>query len=199
MSANRPGFVVGSCVGRYRQFILVFCFLAILAAGAEISGLREHFSLALLQHQLARNQVSGVALFVVLFALGNLIQIPGWIFLASAVLVFGRTTGGLLTYLAAVVSCAFTFLTIRYIGGDALRQLESKLAVRLLSRLHTRPILIIATLRTLFQTLPALNYTLALSGIGFRRYMAGTLIGLPLPIAAYCLFFDYLLVLARHM
>jgi uncharacterized membrane protein YdjX (TVP38/TMEM64 family) len=50
----------------------------------------------------------------------------------------------------------------------------------------------VVLLRTLFQTLPALNYTLAMSGIGFRKYMAATLVGLPLPIAVYCLFFDYL-------
>jgi len=47
-------------------------------------------------------------------------------------------------------------------------------------------------LRTLFQTVPALNYTLALSGVRYRDYLVGTLLGLPLPIAAYCLFFDYL-------
>jgi uncharacterized membrane protein YdjX (TVP38/TMEM64 family) len=47
----------------------------------------------------------------------------------------------------------------------------------------------------LFQTLPALNYALALSGVRFRTYAAGTLLGLPLPIMAYCLFFDYLALL----
>jgi uncharacterized membrane protein YdjX (TVP38/TMEM64 family) len=50
----------------------------------------------------------------------------------------------------------------------------------------------VALLRTLFQTAPALNYALAMSGIEFRRYLAGTLIGLPLPIALYCIFFDVL-------
>ena len=48
----------------------------------------------------------------------------------------------------------------------------------------------IVFVRMLFQTLPALNYTLAMSGVRFRTYLAGTLLGLPLPIAAYCLFFD---------
>ncbi len=43
-----------------------------------------------------------------------------------------------------------------------------------------------------FQTVPALNYTLALSGIRFRDCLVGTLLGLPLPNAACCLFFDYL-------
>jgi len=44
----------------------------------------------------------------------------------------------------------------------------------------------------LFQTAPAVNYALAMSGIRFRSYLIGTLIGLPLPIAAYCIFFDVL-------
>jgi uncharacterized membrane protein YdjX (TVP38/TMEM64 family) len=47
-------------------------------------------------------------------------------------------------------------------------------------------------LRILFQTVPALNYALALSGIRFRQYLTGTLLGLPLPIALYCVFFEYL-------
>jgi uncharacterized membrane protein YdjX (TVP38/TMEM64 family) len=47
-------------------------------------------------------------------------------------------------------------------------------------------------LRILFQTVPALNYALALSGIRFRQYLTGTLLGLPLPIALYCVIFEYL-------
>lgn len=55
-----------------------------------------------------------------------------------------------------------------------------------------------AVLRLVFQTAPALNYTLALSGISFREYMIGSLIGLPLPIFIYILFFDQLLALSGH-
>ena len=43
----------------------------------------------------------------------------------------------------------------------------------------------------MFQTVPALNYALALSGVRFDTYMIGSLLGLPLPITLYCLFFDY--------
>ena len=46
-----------------------------------------------------------------------------------------------------------------------------------------------------FQTVPALNYAFALVGVRLRRYLLGTLLGLPLPIALYCLFFAQL---ARH-
>ncbi|MEO8409766.1 MAG: VTT domain-containing protein, partial [Propionivibrio sp.] len=127
-----------------------------------------------------------------LFALGNLIQIPGWVFLAAAVLTLGRGWGGLATYLAASVSCALTFFAIRLVGGDALRELKSTTAKQILARLDEHPLRSVIILRILFQTVPALNYALALSGIRFRPYMTGTLIGLPLPIALYCVFFDYL-------
>ena len=38
--------------------------------------------------------------------------------------------------------------------------------------------------------MPALNYTLALSGVRRRDYLLGSLLGLPLPLLVYCFFFD---------
>jgi uncharacterized membrane protein YdjX (TVP38/TMEM64 family) len=177
---------------RYRRLLFVLLFFAVLFVGAQWSGLRQHFSLPFLRQTLSDNPATGLVVFVLLFTLGNLIQVPGWIFLASAVLVLGKVAGGLETYLAASVSCAFTFVAVRWLGGDAVRNLSNPWARRLVTQLHSHPMRNVVLLRTLFQTLPALNYTLAMSGIGFRKYMAATLVGLPLPIAVYCLFFDYL-------
>jgi uncharacterized membrane protein YdjX (TVP38/TMEM64 family) len=100
--------------------------------------------------------------------------------------------GGAATYVAAVTSCAFTFVTIRALGGDALRLVKNRVAIRILCELDAHPIGSIALLRILFQTMPALNYALAMSGIEFRTYLIGTLVGLPLPIGLYCIFFDTL-------
>jgi uncharacterized membrane protein YdjX (TVP38/TMEM64 family) len=157
----------------------------------QFTGFRQNFSVPFLRQTLLENQWEGLSLFVLLFALGNLAQVPGWIFLASAVLVLGKLNGGLATYLAASISCAVTFLSVRLVGGDSVQQLRGKLAKRLLSRLHEHPIRNVILLRTIFQTLAALNYALAMSGISFRQYMVATLLGLPMPIAAYCLLFDY--------
>ena len=180
---------------RYRQLLTVVLFLAILFAAFEFSGLREQFSLDFLRYRIFEHKLGGLLIFVLLFCLGNLIQIPGWLFLAAAVLALGKVWGGVATYIAASISCAFTFLVIRQIGGDALRKLDSRIAVRLLGQLDARPVRSILVLRILFQTVPALNYSLALSGVGFRDYLIGTLLGLPLPIFLYCLFFDYLAML----
>ena len=177
---------------RYQRLLGVALFLAILLILFQESGLRDHFSLSFMRELILRHRAGGLVLFVVLFALGNLIQIPGWIFLAAAVLALGRLWGGAVTYVAAVASCIFTFVTIRALGGDALRLLENRVAVRILRELDAHPVTSVALLRILFQTVPALNYALALSGIRFRDYLVGTLIGLPAPIAVYCLFFDFL-------
>jgi uncharacterized membrane protein YdjX (TVP38/TMEM64 family) len=176
--------------GRYARIVLVLLFVAFLLVLVQVSGLRQSFNVAFLRQTLSENRWEGLALFVILFSLGNLAHIPGWIFLASAVLVLGKLGGGLVTYAAACVSCAFTFLSVRLVGGNAVAQLRGKLATRLLSQLHAHPIRNVILLRTFFQTLATLNYTLALSGLGFRPYMVATLLGLPIPIAAYCLLFD---------
>lgn len=179
-------------MGTYSRIIALVLFLGLLLVAGELSGLRARLDLAYLHQILLDNKLTGLSLFALMFALGNLIQIPGWIFLAAAVLALGRTAGGIATYIAACFSCAVTFFIIRHIGGDALRQIPGRTAARILDQLNAYPVRSIVLLRILFQTLPAINYALALSGVGFPRYMLGTLLGLPLPIAAYCVFFDYL-------
>ncbi len=177
---------------RYKRLFAVAAFLIVLLAVFEFSGLRANFNLVYLHQKFQDNELTGLLIFVALFALGNLIQIPGLVFLAAAVLALGEVWGGVATYMAAVVSCVFTFWVIRLLGGNALREIEGKWPRRLLAGLDAHPVKSVALLRVLLQTVPALNYALALSGVKFRNYLIGTLIGLPLPIAFYCIFFDYI-------
>ena len=177
-------------VRRQQRLLLVLALVAVLLLLAHVSGLRDSLTLANLRQLLAQHQLDGLLIFVAMFVLGNLMHVPGVVFMAAAVLVLGRLSGGLATYLAALTSCMVTFLVVRTIGGDALQRLRHPWAVRLLRRLHLSPIRNIVLLRTVFQTLPALNYSLALSGVGLRRYFVGTALGLPLPIALYCSLFD---------
>jgi len=177
---------------RYKRLLGVGLFIVVIVTIFEVSGVRDHLSLAFIQQVILQHQIGGLILFIALFSLGNLIQIPGWLFLAAAVFALGRLWGGVVTYAAAVASCLVTFLMIRALGGDALRLLKNGLAIRILRKLDDHPIASVALLRTLFQTAPALNYALAMSGIRLRSYLTGTLVGLPAPIALYCIFFDVL-------
>lgn len=156
----------------------------------ELSGLRKHFSLIMLREQFQTHMVQGALVFIVLFALANLAHFPGVLLLTSAVLTLGTTGGALLTYVAAVISCAVTYFVIRAIGADALRHINNRHAALLLHQLHTHPVRSVALLRVIMQTLPTLNCALALSGVHFRHYMIGTIVGLPVPIVLYAIFFD---------
>ena len=106
-SVARPGLFKNwlSVVGLIISSGGLFAFFLLFAI-FELSGVRDHFNLEFIRDLILHHRLSGLALFVVLFSLGNLIQIPGWIFLAAAVLTLGRMWGGIVTYVAAVVSCA---------------------------------------------------------------------------------------------
>lgn len=184
---------LGVLLRKYQRLIAVLIFLALALLFFEVSGLRQGFNLTNLRETLSENIVSGSILFILLFCAGNLIQIPGWLFLVAAVLTLDELWGGVLTYIAAVIACMVTYWLIKTLGGDALRQLESPIAKRMFSHLDEYPLRSQMVLRTIFQTAPALNYSLALSRVPTREYFLAVLLGLPLPIMLYCVGFELLI------
>ena len=171
---------------------LVLLLLLLVWAVFERLGLRSQISVVNLRQSFEQHWLLGLASFALLFALGNLVHIPGWVFLAAAVLALGRTWGALATYVAACLSCLTTFLVVRLVGANALRSMNGRTARRLFARLDAHPVRSVFVLRLMFQTLPALNCALALSGVSLGAYMLGTVLGLPLPILAMTVFFDAL-------
>ncbi len=166
--------------------------ITILTLVFELSGLRANFSVENLRNLIEANPIQGTIIFMGLFALGNIVQVPGWIFLAAAVITLGKINGGLVTYAAAIASCLITYSLVRTVGKDALRGMQSPLAIGIFNKLDRHPIMSIILLRTFFQTVPVLNYSLAMAGIRYRDYLLGTVLGLPFPILLYCVFFDFL-------
>ena len=175
---------------RYQRLLYVLAFLAILFAAFQFSGLRGQISLANVREQLQAHPRTGLAIYVLLFSLGNMVQIPGTVFISAAILALGPLWGGLYTYVASNVSAVVTFYSIRLIGGNALHSIERPFMQRILKRLANHPIQTVFIARICFQSLPALNYALAMSGVKLRHLVAGTLLGMPLFIVIYCVFFD---------
>ncbi len=173
-----------------KKLLYIVAFFVALYLMMEISGLRSQIAPGAIKEIFLRHTVLGLFFFCLAYSVGNLVYIPGWIFLVGAVLALGKEWGGRASFLAALCSASISFVIIRSVGGTALRSLNNKWADRIFSHLDQRPIISVAILRLLFQTLPAINYALALTDLRFRHYMIGTLIGLPLPIFLYCYFFE---------
>ncbi|MGM9485483.1 TVP38/TMEM64 family protein [Roseateles sp. NT4] len=184
---------VASSHSRWR-WLAVLAFVALLWAAVEVTGLRQQISLQAVREGFDHHRVWGMVAFTAMFVLANLVHIPGGFFLAAAVLALGPVWGALTTYVAACIACTVTFVVVRALGADALRELDNRLARRLFARLDAHPVRSVVMLRTVFHSVPALNYTLALSGVKLRDYVIGTLLGLPLPILVITALFDTLAV-----
>jgi uncharacterized membrane protein YdjX (TVP38/TMEM64 family) len=172
------------------RLILVGLLLAALFVIAKVTGITEHVTVASLREWMAAAGAWGVVLFVVVFLVGELLQVPGLIFVAAAVLSYGQVEGGVLSYLTAILSVGFSFVVVRTVGGKALGGLDKPWIQKVLARLDDRPIATIAILRVVLIMSPPLNYALALTRVKLSTYMIGSAIGLIPPILAFVVFFE---------
>jgi uncharacterized membrane protein YdjX (TVP38/TMEM64 family) len=131
--------------------------------------------------------------FTVVFSVGQLLRVPSFVFVASAVAVYGRNSGILVALLGSLISALVSFTLIRAIAGRPLTDIPRPFIQRVLRNIDSRPVLTVALLRLVFQTAPPLNYALALTGIRWRDNLVGSALGLPLPIFMMSLFFDWAL------
>ncbi|HEY8514897.1 MAG TPA: VTT domain-containing protein [Candidatus Binatia bacterium] len=154
------------------------------------SGVTESLTPESLRAMFAGAGVLGVVLFVAAFSVGMLAQLPGLLFVAVAVLAYGREMGAVVALGGAVIAASVSFVVVRRFGGKALTELESPFVRRWLARLDDRPLSSVILLRVVFGVAPFLNYALALSSLGFRDYLIGSIIGMALPIAVAALVVD---------
>lgn len=180
LPAARPGLRLAA-IGA----IVVVVFIA-----GRASGLTDAISPESVRALLAGAGVFGVLAFVVVFSLGLLAQLPGLLFIAVAVLAYGRELGALVALGGSIVAVSVSFFVVRRFGGRALAELKSPFLQRMLSQLDTRPLRSVIVLRAVFGVAPPLNYALALSSLGFRDYLIGSAIGMAAPIIVAAVVLD---------
>lgn len=178
---------------RYRGLIVMVALLAIFVA-AILSGAFKDVDPEQIRQTVVDAGPWGVLLFILLFTLGELVHIPGMVFIAGGVLAYGRTGGFAVGLLGAVFSVAVSFLLVRAFGGQALHKIKYKRVQQILSKLDERPVGTVFVLRSVLWLAPALNFALAMSRVRFRDYLIGSTLGLLIPIAGVVLFFEQALV-----
>jgi len=178
---------------RFWRLAALIAVTVVLVALGKSSGLGAYFSADGLRSLTHAAGVWGPILFVLVFCVGELVHVPGVVFVAAAVLAYGRAGGGALAFAGAVVAVSVSFVIVRGIGGKPLAAIRWPLARRILSGLEERPVRTILVLRLLLWMAPQLNYALALSNVRFRSYVVGTALGLIAPITGLVLLSDQVL------
>jgi uncharacterized membrane protein YdjX (TVP38/TMEM64 family) len=176
------------------RLVAVAALLGGLFVIAKTTGVTDQVTVENMRGWMADAGGWGVLLFVVIFLVGELMQVPGLIFVAAAVLSYGRFWGGGLSYITAVLSVCFSFVVVRTVGGKALGEIKQAWVRKALAKLDTHPIKTVAVLRTVLIMSPPLNYALALTNMKFRDYLIGSAVGLVPPILVFVIFFDQLMV-----
>lgn len=155
-------------------------------------GLTDFLTTEKLTFLLRENLLVSSFIFILLFCIANLLYIPGWIIISAPILVLPTTSAYFLILIGAICACCSSYFLISYFGRGLLNELNNKYANKALQKLEHRPLTTILILRVLMQTNPALNYTLSMSKVRFKDYFLGTALGLPLPVAIYCIFYDFI-------
>lgn len=160
----------------------------------HVTGLTESVTVDNLRGWMQEAGAWGIVLFVAIFLIGELVHVPGLVFVAAGVLTYGRLEGGMLGFLTALLSVSFSFAVVRGVGGKAMAEIKWNWVKRILAKLDDHPIKTVAALRMILCLAPPLNYALALSNIRFRDYLIGSTLGLIPPVALFVVFFDQAMV-----
>ena len=158
---------------------------------AKVTGVSERLTPESIRGFMEGAGVLGFVLFLGVFAVGELVHVPGVFFVAAAILAYGRGVGGVAAYAGAVLSVIVSFLVVRGVGGQMLADVRRPFLRKILDGLERRPIRVVAILRLILWMAPPLNYALAMSTVRFRDYVIGSALGLLVPIALASFFFDW--------
>jgi uncharacterized membrane protein YdjX (TVP38/TMEM64 family) len=141
------------------------------------TGLTDKFTVDGIREMMADAGVWGVLLLWALFAVGQLVQVPGMLFVTAASLAYGPFYGGLVGWGGAMTSIMTSFFVVRGVGGQLLAEVHKPWMKRALDKLDERPYTAVFVLRLVLMSSPILNYALALSTVRLRPYFFGSLFG----------------------
>lgn len=165
------------------RLVLLAAFLIGVFAIGKMTGFTDELTVDGIRASMREAGVGGFFVFVATFCVGQLLYIPGFVFVMVAGLAYGPLWGSVASVTAANISVAVSFFIVRSIGGQPLKDMSIKrpFLQKPLDHLQDRPIRSMVIIRLFLWAVPPVNYTLAMSGVTFRDYMIAAAIGMTPP------------------
>jgi uncharacterized membrane protein YdjX (TVP38/TMEM64 family) len=178
---------------RFIRLGLLAAVLVGLYVVGHVTGVTERIDVRAVRDTVEDAGALGVLVFWVVFALGELLHVPGIVFVVSGLLVWGQLVGLPVAYVGAIGSMCASFYVVRSVGGRALAGVERPWIRRTLAKLEENPIRTVIILRFVLFLAPQLNYALALTNLRFRDYVIGSAIGIAPHIVAVTFLLDWVI------
>jgi uncharacterized membrane protein YdjX (TVP38/TMEM64 family) len=179
-----------------KRWLRLGIFLAVVATVivvGEVTGLRKRVTIARIRELTLHFHALGIVVYTIAFCIGEVIHVPGLLFCAAAIAIWGRLEGGVIAWGASVLSISTSFVVVRAVGGHALADIKHRWMQKILAQLEANPIRTVALLRAVLVISPPVTYALALSRVRFRDMFIGSAIGLMAPMVLVAIFLDYVL------
>jgi uncharacterized membrane protein YdjX (TVP38/TMEM64 family) len=157
---------------------MVAALVGTLWAVGAWAGVGETLSQDGVRDLVERSGVYGGLIFIAAFTLGQMMHLPGLLFVAGAAFAWGPAVGSAMSAVGATAAVSANFLMVRYVGGGALAELRRPMLERVIFSLHRRPRVTMLLARGAFMTSPLLTTMLALSGVRMRDHTLTSAIGM---------------------
>jgi uncharacterized membrane protein YdjX (TVP38/TMEM64 family) len=182
-------------VSFWRQYGPRLALLAALLVGTYVvgttTGLTEQLTIENIRTTMTTAGAWGLLAFLGAFMLGNLLQVPGLVFVIAAIVAYGRVAGWAVGLGGALLAVSSSFWVVRLVGGRPLGAITHPWMRKLLGRLGDQPIRSIVLLRLFFLMSPPVNYALAMTDVRYRDYLVGSLLGLLAPLTLLAIFVEW--------
>jgi uncharacterized membrane protein YdjX (TVP38/TMEM64 family) len=163
------------------RIVLLVVLVVSLAAAAHFSGIASSLTRDRIAQFAEAWGLLGVAAYVAMFAIAEVMQLPGAIFVIAAVAAYGPWLGTLVAYVGMNVASIAVFAFGRLVAGRALAEVSHPRVKALMAEIERAPIRTTVLARGVFFVLPGIGYALALSPVRWRDYVIGSAIGLVVP------------------
>ncbi|RME77402.1 TVP38/TMEM64 family protein [Candidatus Woesearchaeota archaeon] len=174
------------------KFILLITFFTMFVILFTFTGLKEYVNPFALRDIVMRFGLLAPLIYILLYAVGTMLALPGSILTIAGGLAFGAFLGAICTIIGATLGATGSFFLARRFGRDFVERYErsqSQLVRRIDNGISTSGLQTILALR-LIPVVPfnVLNYVSGLTKIHTFDYVLGTFIGIIPGTFAYSFF-----------
>ena len=165
-----------------RIALLLFLMISLILL-VKFTFIGDYFEFEKIQQLVLESGKWGFLIFLLLFLLGTLMNVPGAVFLVFSMITYGYLTGIILSFICLQVFAMINFYFARYIGGKGLSGIQNERILKVLDKVDEQPIKTICWLRVFMLLSPVVNYTMALTKIRPSVFFIANLIGMLAPFS----------------
>ncbi|PIN74857.1 hypothetical protein COV18_05555 [Candidatus Woesearchaeota archaeon CG10_big_fil_rev_8_21_14_0_10_37_12] len=161
------------------KFILLIALLSLTVYIFKFSPLSETLTQEFIHDFVLSFGTLSFLIFIVVYALGTLVSVPGTILTFVGAILFGTWFGTLVNLLGATIGASLAFFVAQYLGRDFVKSLMGERLNEFEKKVEKNGFAVILLLR-LIPIFPfiGINYASGLTKIKFKDYFFATLLGM---------------------